>query len=397
MFLPYFKTITFKTKLIKSKQNDTDNKMKFLLRIALLVLLATCSAFADKAQKLSEIPSITFKLSSKIIKLEKLSDFNATDIIANKDTLLVSDHRKIWAFKKGNSKLRELNISTEIPESAWFGPICANQKGFAIHFSDYPVPQHDEDSLKGRGAFIAAPSSKGFILTDNNLINQRHIKSLTITSRPPTKIGDYNKSTQFSDLVQSCMYYNNKLFIGAYGSLGKADLKNEAIELIDEDEEMTFNRHPIFVEKDAIWIEIDEGGLGGTSIEKRQHKNNKSSVFYIDNEYDIVSYSSFVRHNRQMIVGTTHGLFSLDEKTGCFTRFYLGQRISSMPTEHLIEQDGYLWAFIDGQWFQIDIEQHTAIKHVDADKNKFTNGVFFDGAWILIAPSGVWRYKPSQF
>lgn len=355
--------------------------------------LINYNVFADSTQKLSEIPSINFQVSNNLITLTKLADFNATNLVANKNTVLIADHRKIYMLKKGRNKLQKLDINSEPKESAWFSPICANTKDFIIHIADYPSIQQDEDASKYRGDFIAAPSSRGFVIIDDNLKNQRHIQSLKIVSRPPTQIGDYNKTVVFSDLVQSCTFYGNKVFLGSYGSLGKADFKKETIGLIDEDEEMTFNRYPIFVEKKYIWIEKDEGGLGGASIEKWSHQNTKIGGFYIDNGYDVVSYTTFIRHKGQMIVGTTHGLFSLDEKTGRFTRFDLGKEISSMPTENLLQHDGYLWGFINGEWFRIDTKKRLAIKQVDTNKNKFTNGVFFDGAWILIGSSGIWKKK----
>lgn len=368
-------------------------KLKYLLNVIVLTLLINCNIFADSAQKLSEISSINFKVSSKIITLAKLSDFNVTDLVTNKNTVLMTDHRKIYVLKKGRNKLQKLDISSEPKESAWFSPICTNTKDFIIHIANYPNVQQDEDASKYRGDFIAAPSSQGFVTIDKNLKNQRHIQSLKIVSRPPTQIGDYNKTVGFSDLVQSCTFYGNKVFLGSYGLLGKADFKKETIELIEEDEEMTFNRYPIFVEKEFIWIEIDEGGMGGASVEKWSHQNTKVGGFYIDNGDDVISYTAFIRHKGQMIVGTTHGLFSLDEKTGRFTRFDLGKEISSMPTENLLQHDGYLWGFINGEWFRIDTKKRLAIKQVDSNKNKFTNGVFFDGAWILIGSSGIWKKK----
>lgn len=367
--------------------------MTYLLQTALLTLLLISNTFANDGQRLSEIPSINFQVSNEIIKLSKLSDFNATDLVTNNDTVLIADHRKIYVLKKGRNNLQALNMGSESQESIWFGPICANTKGFIIHLADYSRLQSDEDESKYRGDFIAAPSSRGFIIINNDLISKHYIKSLKITHRPLTQNEDYNKTIDFKDLVQSCTSYGGKMYLGNYGSLGKADFKKETIELIDEDEEMAFNRYPIFIEKESIWIEKDEGGMGGASIEKWSRKNTKISGFYIDNEYDVVSYTAFIRHKGQMIIGTTHGLFSLNEKTGRFTRFNLGQHISLLPTDNLIQHDGCLWSFIDGQWFKIDVKKRIAIRQVDVNKNKFTNGVFFNGSWILIGPSGIWKKK----
>lgn len=366
-------------------------KLKYLLNTVLFTLLVTYQICASEIQKVSEIPSINFQVSNKIIKIDKLDSFNATDLAVNKSAVLFTNRRNIYLLKKGQNKLKKYDMGTELPISAWFSPICASAKNFFIHVADYPSVQQEDDALKYRGDFIAAPSSVGFVIIENNLHKQRQIKSLKIVSRSFVQNGKENSKVDFSDLVQSCAYYGGQVFLGSYGSIGKADLNKETIALIDQDEEMTFNRNKIFIENKFIWINKDEGGLDGASIEKWSHKNIKINDYSINNGYDMISYTAFARHKGKMIIGTTHGLFSLDEQTGRFAHFDLGKEVTSMPIDNLVQWDGYLWSFTGGQWFQIDIEKHTAIRLIDEDKNKFTNGVFFDGTWILIGPSGIWK------
>jgi hypothetical protein len=235
---------------------------------------------------------------------------------------------------------------------------------------------------------------------DLQSLPDRYLSTLTIKSRPPhdpENGPEDTRSAQYSEHVQSCWWDGKKMVIGSYGSLGKANFDRGTIDLLDEDVGLSFNRLPMLVERGNIFVGVDEGGLGGTWLEKRP-AFGKPISFSIDSdgEFDIVSFQALVRHQGRLIVGTSHGLFSLDEKSGRFLHFAFGEKLSRSPVTSLVSHGGFLWAFMGEEWLRIDIAKQAVVRYGDARTPSLITGRPFGNGWLLSGPTGVWKYSANH-
>lgn len=363
---------------------------KHLFFVGLMLLSPT---FAN-GEKLSDIPAIAIQISTKPVYLTRLSDFEAHEIVANKKIALINNGRSIWLFKGDNSKLEKKSFAKSPQETTWYGPVCSMGDTFVVAVQDYPEEQLEQESIAPRGSFIEGPTGAEFILLSPAKAD-RYLPSLTVASRPAQEFTPYPGDTEsqlFSDTVQCCAWDGASLFLGSYGSVGKANFATATIDLIEEDYEATLNRFPLFVEKHALWFGLDEGGLGGASLVMRPF-HGETKEFSIDNGEDVVSFSALARHEGRLIAGTSHGLFQLDETSGHFQRLDFGEKYSGSRVTTLISHNGSLWAFIGNEWLCINLKKRMAVRYVNSTPTELTTGIPFNGIWLLAGPTGVWKLR----
>ncbi|MFA6464441.1 MAG: hypothetical protein WCT30_01715 [Desulfurivibrionaceae bacterium] len=362
---------------------------RHLISLGLMLLLAPTFA---KGENLSDVPAIIFQVSTQPVDLIRLSDFGAHEVVATKKIALINDGRNICFFR-GNKNTLEKKAFADLPREAnWYGPVCAMGERFVIAVQDYPEEQLEKDSNAPRGSFVEGPTSPGFVLLSPAKAD-RYVPSLTVVSRPPQ---DFTPNTEdpenalFSDDVQSCAWDGTSLFIGSYGSVGKTNFAAGTIDLIEEDSEQTLSHLPLFIEKQALWFGLDEGGLGGASLVMRPF-HGETKNFFIANSEDIVSFSALTRHEGRLITGTSHGLFQLDERSGHFQRLEFGEKYSGSRVTTLLSHKGFLWAFIGGEWLRIDLKKRKAVRYVHSTPTELTTGTPFRRSWLLAGPNGVWK------
>lgn len=362
---------------------------KHLLFLGLIMLLAP--TFAN-GEKLSDIPAITFQVSTQPVEFIRLSDFGAHEVVATKKIALINNGRNIWLFRGNKNKLEKKSFANLPPEANWYGPVCAEGDTFIIAVQDYPEEQLEKDSNAPRGSYVEGPTSPGFMLLSPSKAD-RYLKSLTVVSRPPQ---EFNPNTEdpenvlFSNDVQSCAWDGTSLFIGSYGSVGKANFDTGNIELIEEDYDQTLSHLPLFVEAQTLWFGLDEGGLGGAALVMRPF-HGETKDFFIENGEDIVSFSALTRHEGRLLTGTNHGLFQLDERSGHFQRLEFGEKYSGSRVTTLVSHKGFLWAFIGGEWLRIDLKKQKAVRYVNSPPTELTTGIPFNRIWLLAGPTGVWK------
>lgn len=340
-------------------------------------------------EDLSKIHSMKFSVSSKLIKLNRLSDSGAKDIVASKKVALVNSGRGMWLFYMENRKLEKVNFTSVPKDVNWFGPVCTDGSSFFISTQNYPEDQKDKESTSSRGSFRAGPKAMGFVFISDNA-EDRYISTLKIASRPQIGISNNPQDLLFIDFVQSCAWSGKYIYLGNYGSLAKADFQNRSITIIDEDDGLSFSRSPLLLERNGLWFGKDEGGLGGAVLVNRPF-NGKSKHFSIDNGEDVVSFYSLIRMNGLMMVGTSHGLFQLSEKSGRFTKLDFDQDFSNQPVTALKNYKGYLWVFISGEWLRVDLETKKAKQYVNLNRSKLSTGIFLNNAWLVTGPEGIWE------
>jgi hypothetical protein len=363
---------------------------KSLLFLGLLLLAPTVA----NGERLSDLPLITFQVTTQPVALKRLSDSGAHEVVANKKIALINDGRNIWLFKGNNSTLEKKTFADLPREANWFGPVCAMGDTFVFAVQNYPEEQLEKESIAPRGSFIEGPTTSGFVLLSPATAD-RYLPSLTVASRPPQEFApdpDDPESQLFSDDVQSCAWDGTSLFIGSYGSVGKANFTAATIELIEEDSALALSHLPLLVEAQALWFGLDEGGLGGASLVMRP-VHGATKEFAIANGEDIVSFSALTRHDGRLITGTSHGLFQLDERSGHFQRLDFGEKYSGLRVTTLLSHKGFLWAFFGNEWLRIDLKKRKAVRYVHATPVELTTGIPFNNIWILAGPTGVWKLR----
>lgn len=363
---------------------------KNLIFLGLIFLSPT---FAN-GEELSNIPAIAFQVSTQPVDLIRLSDFGAHEVVATKKIALINDGRNIWLFRGKKNKLEKKSFADLPREANWYGPVCAMEDTFIVAMQDYPEEQLEQDSNAPRGSFVAGPTSPGFMIISPSKAD-RYLKSLTVASRPPqesTPNSDDTENTVFSEDVQSFAWNGTSLFIGSYGSLGKANFATGNIELIEEDYGQTLSHLPLLVEAQVLWFGLDEGGLGGASL-VMQPFHGETKDFSIANGEDIVSFTALTRHEGRLITGTSHGLFQLDEISGQFHRLKFDEKYSGSQVTTLVSHKGFLWAFIGGEWLRIDFKKQKAVRYVNSTPTELTTGIPFRRIWLLAGPAGVWKIQ----
>lgn len=367
----------------------------YLVGLGLTLLVPTTAL----AEKLAEIPSKTFRMSKQAISLSYLSDIEAREIVTNGDIALINSGRTISLLKANSGKLEERKVGVVANGSPWYGTTCAMKDGFVIALQDYPEDQRDKENSTPRGGFRAGPAPKGFAIIGPSSPD-RHLSTLTVTSRPspgPDNLPEDTRSKLFSDHVQSCWWDGKNMVIGSYGSLGKADFDQGTIDLMEEDEGLSFSRFPLLVEATAIFVGFDEGGMGGAWLVKMPAFGKRMN-FSIDTEEDfnVVSFSALVRHQGKLVIGTSHGLFSLDERSGHFLRFDFGKRLSGLPVATLVSHKGFLWVFMGDEWLRVDVPKQKAVRYSDALSSPLITGRPFGDGWLLSGPAGMWKYSAKH-
>ncbi|MBU1054965.1 MAG: hypothetical protein KKC46_14230 [Proteobacteria bacterium] len=360
---------------------------RYLILCALPFILPALAC----AENLSEIPAIKFQVSKQSVSLVRLSDIGATEIVANKNIALINSGRSIRVLKANSNKIENKLISALPHNSFWYGPVCVMRDSFVIAVTEYPEEQRSKEINTHRGGFKAGPSSNRFIIITPSSPD-RYIKTLKVSSRPPLNYDGIKvvKSNQFSAHVQSCAWDGNEIYFGSYGSFGKANFEKGTIDLVEEDEGLAFNRFALLVERKAIWVGIDEGGMGGAFLEMKPLEGESRS-FSINTENDIISFNTLLRHRGLLLVGTSHGLFMLNEASGKFQCFDFGESLSGLSVSSLVSCKGLLWVFIGGEWLTVDIKKNHAVHYINTSSTKLSTGIPFGNGWILGGVSGVWK------
>lgn len=363
-----------------------------------LVVIFAGRVAAANFQLVSEMEVVGFPIRKIGVVTKKLGTMPAIGMASNRSSVMINSGRKLFVYRKGKTELIEVRQTFSSNEAVWFGVVCPSADGFVIALNDYPDQQKQDEDLTARGQFKRGPAPLGFLFLGPRGY-KRHWSSLKIVSRPKPELEselDAARGDDFFDHVQSCANDGNKVILGNYGSIGRADFRNGSIDLIEEDDGLAFNRLPLIVNSGLMYFGIDEGGLGGAGLVIRSHRGERKSFgIGVEDEYEVVAVSALARHKGQLYVGTNHGLFLFDEKLGMFKRINIGSLFSVGYVSHLVSHGGYLWVFVDDAWVRLDTRKYQALLLVDSQGEKFNYGIPFGGGWLLSGPGGIRSYMPK--
>lgn len=345
------------------------------------------NSLASSAEELSEIPVTQLKITSQSIKLSKISDVLGRSITSAKTQLIINDGRNLWRMSVNAHVMKRINLNFLPEEANWFSTVCATTTSLFVAVSDYPEKQKIEELAKSRGDFVRGPSAKGFLTILPASI--KYTNSPTITSRPPTD-PQTTPENIFTYEIQSCSWHNSTMYFGSYGALGKVNLSTSTVDLIEEDEAQSLSRVPLIADKDGLWYAIDSGGLEGASLVNKPITGG--TLYYsISNGEDIISYTSLVKHHGQLIIGTTHGLFILNQGTRKLKRINFGLPLQNEFISSLLSYNNYLWVFAGGGLLKVDLINSTAIFFSLPPQSNWFAGSPLNKSWILLSTDGIWK------
>lgn len=372
---------------------------------AIVCLFASLHPQGARAEDLAGITGEKYRVSVRHVSPKLISPVEAPLITTNGRLALINDNRHLWWLDAMHLKLEALESTAVAHESTWYGPACAHANGFVIAVSDYPDPQKDTEAETPRGGYRAGPSPRGVLILDRSGLH-RHLPALSVRSHPPVpspqsgsteeseELFHFTPPTVFNHLILSCARQRDKLMFGAYGALGTADVEHGTMDLVQHDYELNFNRVPLWIDASGIWFGIDEGGMGGAGLDHlRGSGDERHYSIRAQEDGDIVVVTALVRHRGHMMVGTTHGLFRLDERTGSFSRLDFRHTWSNAMVTDLVSHQGFLWSFQGGHWLRIDIRARHAVRYAPAQPAKFEMGRPFGKGWLLSSEHGVWAYR----
>lgn len=372
---------------------------------AIVCLFASLHPQGARAEDLAGITGEKYRVSVRHVSPKLISPVEAPLITTNGRLALINDNRHLWWLDAMHLKLEALESTAVAHESTWYGPACAHANGFVIAVSDYPDPQKDTEAETPRGGYRAGPSPRGVLILDRSGLH-RHLPALSVRSHPPVpspQSGSTEESeepfhftppTVFNNLILSCARQRDKLMFGAYGALGTADVEHGTMDLVQHDYGLNFNRVPLWIDASGIWFGINEGGMGGAGLDHlRGSGDERHYSIRAQEDGDIVVVTALVRHRGHMMVGTTHGLFRLDERTGSFSRLDFRHAWSNAMVTDLVSHQGFLWSFQGGHWLRIDIRTRHAVRYAPAQPTKFEMGRPFGKGWLLSSEHGVWAYR----
>lgn len=370
--------------------------------LSIACALSSLSLSNARADDLAEIPAERYRVTVRHFSPELIGHAEAPLISTNGPVALVNDHRHLWWLDAATLKLRPVEPAIAADTTTWYGPACAYADGFVVAVSDYPEPQKDKEAETPRGGFRIGPAPKGLLIVGHSG-RHRRLPSLAVRSHPPVPSYSSGKPedalvvlppTVFNDHIQSCAWQGDTLVLGAYGALGTADIELATIDLVQNDYGLEFNRTPLWIDTTGIWFGIDEGGLGGSELEHLPSSGEaRHYSIGTQEEGNIVAITALVRHRGRMVVGTTHGLFWLDEKGGTFRRFDFDRPYSAEMVTDLVSHQGFLWSFQGGQWLRIDTRKRNAVRYAPSTPTKFETGRPFGKGWLLSGEHEVWAYR----
>lgn len=354
------------------------------------------------ADQLADIPLEKYRVEAHHFSPELIGHVEAPLISAHGRLALITDNRRLWWLEASNLQLQALESTAGADGSVWYGCVCAHADGFVVAVSDYPDPQRNREAETPRGGFRTGPEPKGLLILGRTGQRQ-HLPALAVASHPPVPSFPSESSeeplylvppTVFNSPIQSCVQQGSKLVLGAYGALGVADVERGTIDLVQYDYGLEFNREPLWIDASGIWFGIDEGGMGGAGLEHLA-SSGKEGHYSIraQDDGDIVVVTALTRHRGRIMVGTTHGLFRLNEKTGGFSGFDFGRPWSNEMVTYLVSHQGYLWSFQGGQWLRIDTRTRRAVLYAPSESTKFLMGQPFGKGWLLSGEHGLWTYR----
>jgi hypothetical protein len=354
-----------------------------LLRLWFVGALLMLASFSGRTEEAPLVRQEVYQVTPRSLPLTRLDDQATQAIEAHSSLAIIHRGQSLALLRPG---MRHVETLAPLPNhpNPEFGPLCRAGEGFLVSLRTPPTP---------------GPQG-WYYLSDRKTAKTgahpeiRFIETLRITTRPRAveMPFSYQGPTLIRGPMTTCSWGEQGLYLAMPGALGRANLSRRTIDFLDVDDPAATIalRGPIMTDGDAVWVGIDEGSAGQTRLQWLGPQGRSKSWILAESE-DPMAISALVRHQGQIYLGTSHGLFRFDEAKGRFIYQDLGNGAPGTHINALYSDSNALWVFGEGQWFHLNTGAKTGTRFVLQPTTPLVTGVPFENYWLVGGPEGVWR------
>ncbi len=363
----------------------------FVIRYLVLIVMVL-TASANAASDNWKINEIQLTIVNNSINATLLLDQPIVEIIPCAQQQVLLSPRKAWIASQGKlTALKELvpNVS---PAFDWYKTaFCYGQNVF-LSVSNYSEQQRQKDNSQPSGGFRRGPEDVGILLVNLKTKSSILYQDLPVkySSRLSNDPDFKHYPKRMNPSPQSVAVYKDEIYIGCYGSLHRLLLDGPSLLCIEYDYGLSFNRQALLKRPLDLWVAYDEGGIGGTWIER---KSQGKSFKYFPLNYNMTIPDSIVSFRNQIFISSLAGLIRIDEKTKTYHHYQTTSNKKKMDIYELIVLDQKLYAQTRDGFITYDLSSNTATVHRLSDK-QLSNNIFcigrLDGQLVVANESGLY-------
>jgi hypothetical protein len=326
---------------------------------SLLVLLVVQGTAAGSEFETTNVP-----LSTEVVKVaaEKVLPSGVNQILVGKDYAIFKGNREIWIGYRGKP-LKPLSSFATVPRPLnWYQSVCQAGDVLVIGVADYPEEQRRTELATAQGGFRAGPRPMGLLLVKLKPFSMEFVRKFRVTSvpesgqfvgLPPEFAVSYRPGEEIEPDLQSCWWDGKELLIGAYGYQASLDLTNKTARMLEEDG-LSFNRPSMLMRKQALWMVMDEGGAGGTSVSVSA--DNHSASF----DVPLATTYALLEHNGTVFAATSAGVAEIDEHKRKIRVYRISMTEDGSAVYALCSYKGELWGVADRGVARLNLDRKTA-------------------------------------
>lgn len=327
-----------------------------ILAVAAALGLAGSSARNSEVREVRlAVDTVTIAASEPIVRGAVRSAASASDFA------VLTAGRDMWVVRSGVPP-RSLRGSTSLPPGAdWFSATCAAGDQVLVQVSSYPEEVRAREAAAPRGAFRRGPTAIGVAVVSSNTL--RFIESFRVSATWPNIAGESTGEAlpdRVTPLVQSCAWAGNKLVVGAYGYSAALDLNRATATLIENDAELTFNRHATLLIGDTLWTALDEGGMSGGCVERLVRGGRTDRFCVMGYSNSDLGIDALITTRWGLLTGSEAGVVEIIPGRAAYVHYQLSADRQQMEAFSIRCASGVLLALRDDGIALIDLPRRSA-------------------------------------
>lgn len=153
-------------------------------------------------------------------------------------------------------------------------------------------------------------------------------------------------------VIQSCQATNSGMYIGFNGGLAHVDLQRLDAVMINQDEELPYNRNAILIEKNERWVMLDEGGLGAAYLEHTLTDTLFAHLILGISHHELLP-DGIVRFEGDIYTSSLAGIVKIEEDLKRFTHYQLSQDPTEMRVYGVQTRANHLLGTREDGWVRL--------------------------------------------
>lgn len=254
------------------------------------------------------------------------------------NTLVMVENRAIWV-KKINEPSRPLVIDRA--DANWFGQICQLDNGLLISVGSYPEDRRLKEEQAPRGSFVMGPVPIGWLQLTGSDASIRAIDSIR-----------FPHGHDVPPVFQSCQSTDTGMYIGFNGGLAHVDLDRLVAVMIDQDDELPYNRNAILIENDQRWVMLDEGGLGAAYLEHTLPDTTMAHWILGFSHHEVLP-DGIVRFSDHIYTSSLAGIVKIEVEQKRFTHYQVSQNPTEMRVYGVKAMANHLLGTREDGWIRL--------------------------------------------